>query len=251
MKTVQTINSPSPFRERLMLKLALLFIGALVVVLFVNVAWTVVATFGESRVFAAQEDTTTPAITIDPKIQTDLAKAMSLDAIPAVADVQNPFVDRAGIGTNIISTVASTSTTASAGSSANSPSPSRTTSVNGVSPMTLGPEVDNTKARYDDWFNRLRSGYLAGPESETLGVDDLVPVGFADGGDRPVEVILFSLSLCKTFTYPVGTRFYNGTLSEIKPNEVVFSVPNGTRRKSYTEAHQCNANPSVGAGDMN
>src|SRR4051812_10243352 len=103
MKTVQTINSPSPFRERLMLKLALLFIGALVVVLFVNVAWTVVATFGESRVFAAQEDTTTPAITIDPKIQTDLAKAMSLDAIPAVADVQNPFVDRAGIGTNIIS----------------------------------------------------------------------------------------------------------------------------------------------------
>jgi len=258
MKTVRSINQQSSFRGRLPLKLALLFVGAFVAVLLAMVAWNLITTFGETRIMAADSDIQTPAIAIDPKIQTDLAKAMSLDAIPAEATVQNPFIDRAGIGSNVAVTSSPTVTNAVASSSPNATTGaangSRTTIVSGLSgnaPSLMGPETDNTKARYEDWFNRQRSGYIAGPESETLGVDDLIPVGYADGGDRPIEVILFSISLCRTFSYPVGTRFYNAVLSEIKPSEVVFAVDNGTRRKSYSQAHLCNANPSVGAGDMN
>jgi hypothetical protein len=256
MRTVTTVNAKAPARERLPLKLALLFVGTFVVLLFVLVASTLVSTFTDSRRAADESEIQTPAITIDPKIQADLAKAMAFDAIPTATEVQNPFIDRANIGTNITVTGGSTVTNAS---TANSPTGapgigSRMTSVTRVSPTgpnIMLPSVDNTKARYDDWFNRVRLGYPTGPESETLGVDDLVPVGYADGGDRPPEVILFSISLCKTFSYPVGTRFYNGTLSEINPGEVVFAVENGIRRKSYASSQPCNADPSVGAGEMN
>lgn len=259
MRTVTTVNAKAPARERLPLKLALLFIGTFVVLLFVLVASTLVNTFTDSRRAADESEIQKPAITIDPKIQADLAKAMSFDAIPTATEVQNPFIDRANIGTNITVTGGSTTANAVAGNSPNAAtgsvgSGSRMTSVTKISPnvpgMTL-PAVDNTKARYEDWFNRVRLGYPTGPESETLGVDDLVPVGYADGGDRPPEVILFSISLCKTFSYPVGTRFYNGTLSEITPSEVVFAVDNGIRRKSYASSQPCNADPSVGAGEMN
>jgi hypothetical protein len=256
MRTVSTVNAKPAARERLPLKLALLFVGTFVALLFVLVAWTLVSTFTDSHLAAAESDIQAPAITIDPKIQSDLAKAMAFDAIPTATEVQNPFIDRANIGTNITVT-GGTTTTAGASSSVipNASAPgSRMTSVTRVSPTAPGmmlPAVDNTKARYEDWFNRVRLGYPTGPESETLGVDDLVPVGYADGGDRPLEVILFSISLCKTFSYPVGTRFYNGTLSEIKPDEVVFAVDNGIRRKSYASSQPCNADPSVGAGEEN
>jgi hypothetical protein len=256
MRTVTTVNAKAPAGERLPLKLALLFVGTFVALLFVLVAWTLVSTFTDSRRAADEADVQTPAITIDPKIQADLAKAMAFDAIPTATEVQNPFIDRANIGTNITVTGGSAVTNASAANSPNAAPVvgSRMTSVTRVSPTVPGmmlPVVYNTKARYDDWFNRVRLGYPTGPESETLGVDDLVPVGYADGGDRPPEVILFSISLCKTFSYPVGTRFYNGTLSEIKPSEVVFAVDNGIRRKSYASSQPCNADPSVGAGEMN
>jgi len=259
MRTVTTVNAKAPSRERLPLKLALLFVGTFVVLLFVLVASTLVNTFTDSRRAADESEVQTPAITIDPKIQADLAKAMAFDAIPTATEVQNPFIDRASIGTNITVTGGSTNANAVTTNSpnaanSNAASGSRMASVTTVSPSGPGlmaPAVDNTKARYDDWFNRVRLGYSTGPESETLGVDDLVPVGYADGGDRPPEVILFSISLCKTFSYPVGTRFYNGTLREITPSEVVFAVDNGIRRKSYASSQPCTTDPSVGAGEEN
>jgi len=255
MQTVQTFKTRSTARERLGLKLALLFIGTFLGIFLIIVIWALFSNLVESRRTADESEVATPAFAIDPKIQTDLAKAMSLEAIPASTDVQNPFIDRAGIGTNITVTPATANaslnnTAANPGTAASNPPANRTIVVPGsrtVGSNMIGPEVDNTKARYDDWLNRQRSGYLAGPESETLGIDDLVPVGYASGGDRGSEVILFSISLCKTFSYPVGTQFYNGTLSEIKPTEVVFAVPNGIRRKSYADQHPCGGNTSVGA----
>ena len=255
MRTVRTDNTKSPARERLGLRLALLFVGTFLGVLLLIVIWTLFSNLIESRRAADAVEVQTPPFAIDPKIETDLAKAMSFDAIPASAEVQNPFVDRAEIGSNITVTPAANAAAnnASKPAVATGGGGTRTISVPGVG--TLGtnpmmPEVDNTKGRYEDWLNRQRLGYLAGPESETLGVDDLVPVGYADGGDRGLEVILFSISLCKSFSYPVGTQFYNGVLSEIKPQEVVFSVLNGIRRKSYSVQHPCSGNNSTGGGDQ-
>jgi len=254
MQTVQTVKTRSTLRERLGLKLALLFVGTFLGIFLIVVIWALFSNLVESRRTADESEVAMPAFAIDPKIQSDLTKAMSSDAIPASTDVQNPFIDRASIGTNITVTPATANVAANtppnAAGTASVPG-TRTTVVPGVRSVgttLIGPEVDNTKSRYEDWLNRQRSGYLAGPESETLGVDDLVPVGYADGGDRGAEVILFSISLCKTFSYPVGTQFYNGTLSEIKPNEVVFAVPNGIRRKSYADQHPCGGNTPAGVG---
>ena len=248
MPTVRTDNMKSPGSERFGLKLALLFIGTFLGVLLLIVVWTLFTNIVEGRRAAEQADVQTPPFAIDPRIESDLAKAMSFDAIPTSVEVQNPFVDRAEIGTNTpVTTVANASVNNASKPAVANAGGTRVVTVPGsrsigASPVT--PEVDNTKARYEDWLNRQRSGYLAGPESETLGVDDLVPVGFADGGDRGMEVILFSISLCKTFSYPVGTQFYNGVLSEIKPQEVVFDVPNGRRRKSYSAEQPCSGNNS-------
>ena len=80
-------------------------------------------------------------------------------------------------------------------------------------------------------------------------MEDLVPVGYASGGDRPDEVMLFSVSLCRTFSFPVGTRFFNGTLNSFDQREVLFLFQNGIRSKSYSASGECQtgADPRVGS----
>lgn len=256
MQTVSTSNGKAPARERLGLRLLLLFVGTFLGVLLVIVVWTLFTNLVEGRRAADEAEIQAPAFVIDPKIETDLAKAMSFDAVPASVEVQNPFVDRAQIGTNITVTRTAATNTAASTSSSAAPVKASTTRVGGaggmrsVGPNLIAPEVDNTKERYQDWLDRARAGNVMEPESETLGVDDLVPVGYAEGGDRGAEVILFSISLCRTFSFPVGTHFYNGILSEINTGEVVFAVQNGIRRKSYAVEHPCSGNTPVGAGDQ-
>ncbi|MEP6703607.1 MAG: hypothetical protein ABJB34_02265, partial [Acidobacteriota bacterium] len=92
-----------------------------------------------------------------------------------------------------------------------------------------------------------KRGEFVGPESEMLAVEDLVPVGFASGGDRAAEVILFSVSLCQTFSFPAGTRFANGWLSGFDQSEVVFTFQDGIRRKSYSNGDTCQANEARSA----
>jgi hypothetical protein len=254
MKTVTSIEQKIPMRDRVSIKLAFLFVGSFLAVLIFAVGWTLLSAFGDSRAAAAESEVQTPVITIDPKIQTDLAKAMTVDATPAVADVQNPFIDRAGIGNTLgltNGTVASqtSSTPASAGGTSNALPSSRTTitKVGPSGPSITMPAVDDTKGRWLDWAERANRGETVSPESEALGIDDLVPVGYAGGGDRGVEVILYSRSLCRTFSFPVGTRFFNGSLYQISQTDVVFIYQNGYRTKSYAAADPCRGETSNGS----
>lgn len=249
MKTVRSTDQTMPTRERVSLKLALLFICTFLAVLILTVAWTILTAVGDSRASAAEVEIQAPPIVIDPKIQTDLTKALSFDAIPAAAEVQNPFLDRANIGSNLPAsgTVASTSTstTSNTASVGGTNAPSRTPTVTRISPTIPGmimPESDNTRGRWDEWAARANRGESVGPESETLGIDDLVPVGFAGGGDRPVEVMLYSASLCRTFSFPAGTRLFDGTLYQVNESEVLFLNQNGLRRKSYATVNLCTKN---------
>jgi hypothetical protein len=253
MKTVTSIDQKISLRDRASIKLVIMFAGAFLAVLLIMVGWTVLSTIGESRVAAAEEDIQTPVITIDPKIQTDLAKAMSFDAIPAETNVQNPFLDRAGIGNQLGTTGtvgAQTSTSLTNGAAAkNASSPSRTT-LTRLNPSVTAvqmPTIDDTKGRWQDWAERANRGETVGPESETLGIDDLVPVGYAGGGDRAVEVILYSRSLCRTFSLPIGARLFNGSLYQISQSDVVFIYQNGYRTKSYASAEPCSSSTSNGS----
>lgn len=246
MRTVRSLEPSIPITDRLSTRLGLLFVGTFLVVFIVLAAWTMLGTISDRRRVAAQSGVAAPVIVIDPKIQTDLAKAMAFDAIPASAEVQNPFVDRAGIGSNVVvasapaaskSGSSGSSTTTASGSTAGGTSQSPTSFAQ-VGPSVLVSAYD-VKARYDEWIERQRRGEAVVPESEVLGVEDLVPVGFASGGDRAPEVMLYSAALCRTFSFPAGTRFLDGWLNGFDQTEVVFTFQNGIRRKSYSITEPC------------
>lgn len=250
MRTVRSLEPSIPMKDRLSVRLGLLFVGTFLIVFVVLAAWTMLGTISDRRQVAAQSEVAAPVIVIDPKIQTDLAKAMAFDAIPASAEVQNPFIDRAGIGSNVVvsnspaaSQSGSSSTTAS-GSTGGGASQSQSSFAQ-VAPSVMVSTYD-VKARYDEWIERQRRGEVVGPESEVLGVEDLVPVGFASGGDRAEEVMLYSAALCRTFSFPAGTRLFDGWLNGFDQSEVVFTFQNGIRRKSYSITEPCRADSRLG-----
>jgi len=56
-----------------------------------------------------------------------------------------------------------------------------------------------------------------------FAVDDLLPVGLVDGGNGQQEVLFYSEAVARTFSFPIGTRFFDGWLSELRPDGVVFA----------------------------
>lgn len=252
MQSVQSIETRMPLRDRLSTRLLLLFAASFLTALVLIGAWSFFSTIGESSAADAQVNLQTPPIVIDPKLQTDLAKALAFEAVPAVTQVQNPFVDRANLaGSAAAANVTATRTSASGGQSTQtaargtggrSDSGSAVSGIpqsGGVYQPGFGEPVDNTKARYERWIESQQRGEFVVPESEVLGVEDLVPVGYASGGNRGAEVLLLSLSLCRTFSFPAGTRFYDGLLNGFDQREVIFVFQNGVRRKSYATQEPC------------
>jgi hypothetical protein len=244
---------------RLVLLFAVAFLGTLLVI----GAWAVMGKIGERSQTADALSAQAPVIVIDPKIHADLQKALTFEATPTVTQVQNPFVDRANLAGSAAAAVAATAASVSkpnSGSSTTSVAASHASGNSGTMPGQFssglgsqlgayGPAVDNTKARYGDWLERQRRGEFVVPESEVLGVADLVPVGYASGGDRGAEVILMSLSLCRTFTFPAGTRLFDGILNGFDQREVIFIFQNGLRRKSYANEQVCQPEGSARIGE--
>jgi hypothetical protein len=253
MRTAYSTNGKAP-KDRLSLKLVMVFAVAFLGTLALMLVSGLLTAIVEGQAAAAESEIATPPIVIDPKIQSDLARAMSFDAVPASAEVQNPFVDRAGIGGNALLTnagpvavnqTASPAAAASTGSKTSTlggPQPMRSTTTVGGTATAIGPMMDAgaaTKMRYDDRMERVNRGDYVGPESEVFSIDDLLPVGYASGGDRGDEVIFFSLSLCRTFSFPAGTRFFDGWLNSFNQGEVIFAVQGGLRHKSYASTSSC------------
>jgi hypothetical protein len=253
MQIARPITPSVPFKDRLSLKLVLLFAGTFLAVMIVMVASSLISAISDRRQLDAESDVQTPAITIDPNIQTDLAKAMSFDAIPTETVVHNPFVDHDGIGGNsTVTTPASISNATSAGGST-----ATGAAVNRSGTMTqpkllapIGPVDIGTRARHDQWVERQSRGDLVEPEAAVLGVDDLVPVGYVSGGDRKDEVMLFSISLCRTFSFSAGTQFFDGTLFRFDQAEVIFASGYTIRRKSYATNGECRSNSQTPTGGL-
>ena len=100
MQAVRSIDPRIPIRDRLSMRLALLFVGTFLVILILLMAWTMFATIGDRAQAAAGSGVAARVIVIDPKIQTDLAKALAFDGLPTGGEVLNPILDRAGLGGN-------------------------------------------------------------------------------------------------------------------------------------------------------
>ena len=254
---VQPNSRTLPMKDRLSTRLGLVFVATFLIVALLSIAGTMFGALGDQRQAENDPGAAAPVIVIDPKIRADLAKAISFDAIAPATEVKNPFFDRAGIGSNLTVTPTtaasqiarpgesgSTNTTTVAANGGNGGGTGLSTpgAASGYDPSAL-------RARYDEWVYRQQRGEFVGSESETLAVEDLVPVGYASGGDRPDEVMLFSISLCRTFSFAVGTRFFNGMLNSFDQREVLFLFQNGIRSKSYSTAGECqtSADPRVGS----
>ncbi len=250
-----------PARDRLSMRLGLLFVVLFLGVSILLVAWTMFATLADRRQAEGASDVVAPVIVIDPKIQTELSKALAFDALPAATEVHNPFLDRAGLSGVVIAGAASpgrspasvSSVTQVAGSSGSvGGSGVGASALNMASQSGPGsvPQSYDVAWRYADWLEKAKRGEFVGPESEVLAVEDLVPVGFASGGDRAQEVMLFSPTLCRTFSFPSGTRFYNGSLYGFDAKEVVFAYQNGLRSKSYSNTEPCQPAASARAQNL-
>lgn len=248
MPTSNASSPKLPLQKRLSFKLLLLFLGTFLVVFFVGAVYDVFSQFRDKSNAEATMAAQPEPIVIDPKLQSELAKVMSYDAEPNDVAVTDPFIDRTGIsnsamatGGRIVATQASASGTA--GSTAATTGGRITTGGTQVTTggtSTLSPASESTKERYDAWNkNRLYAQEI--PPPGIFSVEDLVPVGVVSGGRGADEVMLLSLSLCQTVSYPVGTEFYDGYLTGMTREAVMFNLKKVMRTvtKSYTTAAPC------------
>lgn len=224
-------NPGTPPSGHLAIKLGGLFLGMLAFVFVGTWVYDLFNAYRESRVAESNLVMQQQPIVIDPKLQTDLARVLSYENTPSDQEVRDPFNDRA----NLSQTVAATVTT---GGSAQSPSSGSTTTSGGGtgtnpgagsgghgSPTVAAVEspLDATRRRYFEWLQRSQTDPNLQLDPQLFAIDDLLPVGVVSGGNGRDEVIFYSQVAERTWSFPVGTRFYDGWFTDLRPEGVVFS----------------------------
>jgi len=233
-------NANMPLGQRLSLKLLALFLGSFLLAFFAFWAYGVVESYQEARAAEASVDMRPKSIVIDPKIQTELAQVIAFDSAEAAPDVRDPFNDRTGISGLRAATGGTTGggATSSGGSSGGgTPASSGGGSGGGgggsntvtVPAQPILTPVEATRQRYNAWLDRARVGVDIELDPMVFSIEDLLPVGIVDGGNGRQEVMFFSEAANRTISFPVGTLFYDGWLTELRPEGVVFST-NDDRR---------------------
>ncbi len=222
-----------PISERLSLKLIGLFVGSLIAVFVGLWAYDALSSFAKVREAESAVVVQPSAVVIDPKLQDELARVMSFGNTPLTGDIKDPFNDRAGIsdiartatfagGTQTV--VAGDATTA--GAIKPGGTGSGTGGGSGGSAPPAKAEVtalEATRLRYENWLEQARLGSVYQIDPQIFAIEDLLPVGVVSGGDGAQEVMFYSQVADRTLSFPVGTRFNDGWLSELRPEGVVFS----------------------------
>jgi hypothetical protein len=246
MAVKQASTSQIPLQKRLSFKFALLFLGTFLAVFFIGAVYDVFSQFRESSTAEATLAAQPEPIVIDPKLQADLAKVMAFDTIPSETAVSDPFVDRSGISGSISTTGGTPSTQASIKGTTGSATTAGMLTKGGSTPTIAGsvsnlsPASENTKMRYDAW-QKANLNADGMPNPRIFAVEDLVPVGIVSGGRGTDEVMLLSLSLCRTFSFPAGTEFYDAYLTNVSRDFVIFNLKGLPRAvtKSYSTTALC------------
>ena len=244
--TNETPTAPSgiSLKERLGFKLTALFV--IVFMLSFIGMWTygVAQSYVESR--AAEDNVVLQPkpIVIDPKIQNELSKVLAFDSTPMPGDVRDPFNDRTGISGLLpvsatgggVQTPATTTASGSVGGTQTNVQTVRNSGSGGGGGQTMaGPAepqisaVEATKQRFEAWQERARVSADIELDPRVFSIEDLLPVGIVDGGNGSQEVMFFSEAANRTVSFPVGTLFYDGWLTELRAEGVVFSF-NDERR---------------------
>lgn len=215
--------------DRLWLKLAGLFVLSFLGFAIVFFAYEIFIAFGQDKAAGLPADTKAASIVIDPKIETELAKVLDTNTAANMADIKDPFSDRAGLsGVAAARAKQTTQAVSAAGTTASGSNASATTAVSGnagagaANPPPISP-IEATKQRYAKWLERLEINGDEPLDPRIFAVEDLLPVGIVDGGSGQQEVMFYSEAAGKTLSFPIGTLFSNGWLSELRPEGVVFT----------------------------
>jgi len=222
--------------DRLSVKLLALFAATFLIAFLALWAYGVSTSYLESSLAEAAAPQAPQPVVIDPNLRNELSQVMATtDATAEQAAIKDPFNDRTGLaGLNAVQrTIAGNVTTT--GVSGASTADGRSTTVVGPSRSgrevgpgsqgTLPPEMpakEATQARFIEW-QRLAEVDDRALSPLIFAVDDLLPVGLVDGGNGQQEVLFYSEAVARTFSFPVGTRFYDGWFSELRPDGVVFA----------------------------
>lgn len=217
--------------SRLSLKLAGLFAISFVLFFVLFFAYDLLSSFTESAAMAGQVNEQTTPMVIDPKIESDLAKVLSYDTNSDPEDVKDPFNDRGGLSNTVAASTASgvvqstPTATGKPGVASVSGGGSGVAGRTGTdtSSAAVASPIEATKQRYDSWMGRSGINGDVPIDPRIFAIEDLLPVGIVDGGNGQQEVMFYSEAAGKTLSFPLGTMFFDGWLTELRPEGVVFS----------------------------
>jgi hypothetical protein len=271
------VTTESAYKSRNWLKLLLLFLATFLVILIGGLAMDILSSATSQNAQAVMQEQSAP-IVIDPKLESDLARVMEFASDQNMADLKDPFLDRDGISRNENNlsggsggggggqTNGAKPTTAGSGGQSGNTKPATTTSQKssggqsnpgGSQPsgaVPKGVEKQDTITRILKWDEDIRLGRPVPPINEIIAIEDFLPVGVVSGGNGQDEILLYSQSADRTFSYTVGTRFYDGWLSGIQKDGAVFGYYENRKTflKSWVRSIQPrSATSSVVNGSLN
>ncbi len=230
--------------DRLSVKLLALFAATFMIAFLALWAYGVSTSYLESSLAEAAAPQAPQPVVIDPNLRNELSQVMAMTDVTAEqAAIKDPFNDRTGLaGLNAVQrSVGGTATTT--GGSGGTTADGRTTTLvgsggsggggagNGSGSSAPGPSASEATAlRWGAYLQQAQNNEI--PLSATIfAVDDLLPVGIVDGGNGQQEVLFYSEAAARTFSFPIGTMFNDGWLSELRAEGVVFAM-NDDRRSA-------------------
>ena len=264
MSVNSTPASDLRLRDRVSFKVTALFIATFLTIFIGSSVYGAFTALLAGQVSDAELQSQPEVVAMDPKLQSSLAKVMTFDAIPNSAEIKDPFKDGSGISNNGQNFSAGTTNRTTAKVVGSDTTAKKTPSGtqggktnNGAGTTTKDPKetvVEDTLTRILAREEKLRNGQEVGLESGVFAIEDLLPVGVVSGGEGADEIMFYSQSADRTFSYPVGTQFYDGWLTEIRNEGAVFSFNDQGRTmrlKSWVRSIKTKSGVNSGVGSNN
>ncbi len=185
----------------------------------------------ESEQIEAAKSAGRPVLTIDPNIEKELSKVLAFDENAPVADLKNPFSDRSNLSDSTAARFSALPTRDQlaqadlSGSVRTSLARSGGGNASAAEEKKEEPKIDIAKVTFEAVRARdaaIRAGRDPGPESAIFFIDDLLPVGMVSGGSAPPEVLMYSITMKRTYSFPAGASFRDGWLATWRSDGVAF-----------------------------
>jgi len=231
------------FFDRLSVKSLALFAATFLIAFLALWAYGISTSYLESSIAEAATPQTTQPVVIDPNLRNELSQVMAMSSTAAEqAAIKDPFNDRGGLaGLKAVQQAVAGTVTTTGGTGGTTAGGSSTTIAGtgggsggggGSSSGSSAPVMtanEATKLRFEKWLRDAQFGDIP-LNPQVFAIDDLLPVGVVDGGNGQQEVLFYSEAAARTFSFPIGTRFNDGWLSEVRPEGVVFASSTNDQR---------------------